>query len=196
MDLAEHQTASLTTHAIVADAEQFCVTQATTIFGIRVEAVKKVEAEVLDVILVKSALLKGFENNVVGSLAALNVDHRGAAAVEDDSDQSLVGRQSAAVCSEVVDAGAGAYVASDRTSETWRSLARGKSLRRLGQIWCAAALLHGDTRTILLVYQGRGRARVCFGEVLAIDAAGEAFVAKRGGRRLYACGGEDGTLAR
>jgi hypothetical protein len=128
MDFAKHKTASLATYTIVADAEQFCVTQATTILRVRVEAIKKVEAKVLYVIFVESTLLEGFENNVVGSFAAFNVDHRGAAAVEDDSDQSLVSGQSAAVCGEVVDAGAGAYVASDRSSETWRGLTRGKPL--------------------------------------------------------------------
>jgi hypothetical protein len=75
-------------------------------------------------------------------------------------------------------------VAGNWTTETRRSLARGEPLGWLGQIWCAAALLHGDTRTVLLVYQGRRRARICFDEVLAIDAAGEAFVAERGGRLL------------
>jgi hypothetical protein len=58
------------------------------------------------VIFVESTLLKGLENNIVGSLAAFNVDHRRAATIENYSDQGLIGRQGAAVGGEIVDAGA------------------------------------------------------------------------------------------
>jgi hypothetical protein len=106
MDFAEHETTSLTTYAVVADAKQLGIPQTATVLWIGVETIKKIEAKVLDVIFVESTLLKGFKNNVVGSLATLNIDHRGATAVEDDPNQSLVGRQSTAVCGKVVDAGA------------------------------------------------------------------------------------------
>ena len=184
MDLAKHQAAPFAAYAVITNAKQLRVAKTTAMLGIRVVSVEKVETKVLDMVLVERSLLKSLQNDVVCGFTAFDVDHGRAAAVVDDPDQGLVGRQGTTVRGEVVDAGARSNVASSRSTEAWRRFSWCETLRRLGEVRSAVALLHGHghARSVFLVDQGRRRTRADLGEILTFNATGETLVSE-GGRR-------------